>query len=46
MVLIQNEEVLRFVKLTENAYAPTKGSPDAAGFDLYRCLFFSSILNS
>ncbi len=35
MVLIQNEEVLRFVRLTENAYAPTKGTPDAAGFDLY-----------
>ena len=29
------EEVLRFVKLTENAYAPSKGSPEAAGFDLY-----------
>jgi dUTP pyrophosphatase len=28
------EEVLRFVKLTPNAYAPSKGSPEAAGFDL------------
>ena len=35
MVIIQNEDVLRFVKMSENAYAPTKGSPDAAGFDLY-----------
>ncbi len=30
------QESLRFVKMSENAYAPTKGSPDAAGFDLYR----------
>jgi dUTP pyrophosphatase len=34
MVLII-EDVLRFVKLTENAHAPTKGTDDAAGFDLY-----------
>ena len=34
MVLVV-EDVLRFVKLTENAYAPTKGTEDAAGFDLY-----------
>lgn len=27
-------EVLRFVKLTQNAAAPSKGSADAAGFDL------------
>lgn len=26
---------LKFVKLTENAYAPTKGSKQAAGYDLY-----------
>ncbi|XP_025028821.1 deoxyuridine 5'-triphosphate nucleotidohydrolase, mitochondrial isoform X2 [Python bivittatus] len=26
---------LRFVKLTENAYAPSKGSSRAAGYDLY-----------
>ena len=35
MVHTETEDVLRFVKLSENAYAPTKGSPDAAGFDLY-----------
>ncbi len=34
MVLVV-EDVLRFVKLTENAHAPTKGTEDAAGFDLY-----------
>ena len=34
MVLVV-EDILRFVKLTENAYAPTKGTEDAAGFDLY-----------
>lgn len=28
--------VLRFAKLTENAFAPTKGSDLAAGFDLKR----------
>lgn len=27
---------LRFAKLTENAFAPTKGSAFAAGFDLKR----------
>ncbi len=32
----EDNEVLRFVKLSENAYAPTKGSQDAAGFDLCR----------
>ncbi|KAM7298166.1 deoxyuridine 5'-triphosphate nucleotidohydrolase [Ixodes scapularis] len=26
---------LKFAKLSKNAYAPTKGSPSAAGFDLY-----------
>lgn len=28
--------VLRFAKLTENAFAPTKGSALAAGYDLKR----------
>jgi dUTP pyrophosphatase len=28
-------KVLRFCKLTPNAYAPSKGSTSAAGFDLY-----------
>lgn len=32
---IDEQEVLRFVKLSENAYTPTKATPDAAGFDLY-----------
>ena len=32
---VETEEVLRFVKLSEHAYAPTKATPDAAGFDLY-----------
>ncbi len=27
---------LKFAKLTENATAPTRGSKQAAGFDLYR----------
>jgi len=30
----QNEAVLRFVKLPENALTPTKGSPRAAGLNL------------
>jgi dUTP pyrophosphatase len=30
-----NESILRFAKLTDNAYTPTKGSQYAAGFDLY-----------
>lgn len=29
------EEILRFVKLSQNASAPSKASADAAGFDLY-----------
>lgn len=35
MKIEEQQEVLRFVKLTENAYTPTKGTSDAAGFDLY-----------
>ena len=35
MKIEEQQEVLRFVKLTENAYTPTKGTQDAAGFDLY-----------
>ena len=41
MVLI-NEEVLRVVRMSDNAFLPTKATPDAAGFDLYRykiCFF-------
>ena len=32
------KEVLRFVKLSANGYAPSKGSLEAAGYDLYRYL--------
>ena len=32
----QTQEVLRFVRMTPEAYAPTRGSADAAGYDLYR----------
>lgn len=28
--------LLRFTKLSENAFAPSKGSARAAGYDLYR----------
>jgi len=31
----EKRSVLKFKRLTENAYAPTKGSIRAAGFDLY-----------
>ena len=33
---------LRVMKLTGHAYLPTRGSSEAAGYDLYRllCLFF------
>lgn len=30
------KQILKFVKLTQNAKAPTKGSKLAAGYDLYR----------
>lgn len=30
------KQILRFVKLSQNAIAPSKGSKFAAGFDLYR----------
>ncbi len=33
--MVVQQEVLRFVKLTQNAFAPSKATPDAAGFDLY-----------
>lgn len=29
------QSVLRFAKLSSNAYTPTKATADAAGFDLY-----------
>lgn len=32
---IEDTDVLRFVKLSDNAFAPSKATPDAAGFDLY-----------
>lgn len=31
-----NQPVLRFAKLTDNAFAPSKGSEKAAGYDLKR----------
>ena len=31
--------VLRFAKLTEHAFTPTRGSKLAAGYDLYRSIF-------
>ena len=33
--MVLQEEVLRFVKLSDNAYPPSKATHDAAGFDLY-----------
>ena len=33
--LIEEEQILRFVRLTENARAPTKSRPYATGFSLY-----------
>ncbi len=35
-MFVKGQEVLRFVKLSDNAFAPTKATEDAAGFDLYR----------
>jgi len=35
MKIEEAQEVLKFVKLSEHAHAPTKATPDAAGFDLY-----------
>ncbi|CAN7988294.1 unnamed protein product, partial [Ixodes hexagonus] len=32
---------LKFAKLSKNAYAPTKGSPSAAGYDLYSAYNYS-----
>ena len=33
--------ILRFAKLTENAFTPTRGSKLAAGYDLYRSHIFT-----
>lgn len=33
--MASTSNILRFVKLTNNAHPPTRGSPKAAGFDLY-----------
>lgn len=35
-MVLEKSCVLRFAKLTENAFPPTKGSALAAGFDLKR----------
>jgi hypothetical protein len=35
-MFVKGQEVLRFVRLSENAFAPSKATEDAAGFDLYR----------
>lgn len=32
---LKPSNLLKFAKLTENAYAPTRGSPLSAGYDLY-----------
>ncbi len=34
--LPMSEPVLKFAKLTDKAFTPTRGSKQAAGFDLYR----------
>lgn len=31
----EDDPILQYVKLSDNAFAPTKGSERAAGFDLY-----------
>ena len=38
--------VLKFAKLTENAYVPTRGSKQSAGYDLYRFLYIWIFLKS
>lgn len=38
-------EVLKFVKLSENAHVPTRGTSDSAGLDLYACLDNDVIIN-
>lgn len=35
-MLKESQSILRFAKLTGNAYAPTRGSDKAAGYDLRR----------
>jgi len=35
-MLQKEKKTLNFVKLSANAQLPTKNSPDAAGFNLYR----------
>lgn len=38
---ISNKLALRFVKMTDNAFMPTKGSKRAAGYDLYSAYDYS-----
>jgi hypothetical protein len=33
--------ILKFMKITENGFAPTRASKDAAGYDLYRFNFWN-----
>ena len=41
---VRPQPVLKFAKLSENAFAPTRGSRLAAGFDLYRYTVHNSLL--
>lgn len=42
---VDSQPILRFAKLTDNAFPPTRGSDKAAGYDLKRFALFFFFLN-
>ncbi len=40
-----NDQVLKFIKISKNACLPTRGTPDSAGMDLYACLEDNVVIN-
>jgi len=44
--MVHEKRVLKFVKMSKNAFSPSKGSAKAAGYDLKRFVELPIILNA
>jgi dUTP pyrophosphatase len=38
-------QILKFIKISKNAHAPTRGTPNSAGMDLYACIENDAVIN-
>jgi dUTP pyrophosphatase len=46
MTANKNEnQILKFIKISKNAHVPTMGTPDSAGMDLYACIENDTVIN-